>query len=1071
MSRPDRQKYLRDLYRRGNPAAAGRPSGRFRPRSRGLWNRCWPGLVGLVFSGAVLLQPWGSAEAQGPSPKPPGFREVPPIETKVKQVPGGDGSYSVPFWKQHWERARKLVFQKEYVPAVTAYKQALALKPNLDEARLELVRLLETLQRYEEASKELELFVEHQPHQLKVQQELGDLLLLRKEYRRAAEWYQRVLLKDPENLTARLSLAGAFSQIGEMEKALLEWRQVLIRDPQHLEARMNLADGLRVTRRLDEAVSIMEGLVKTVPRLPGLKKKLAQALVAAQRNKEALPYLQEINRSDPNDLEVQLLLGRVLAAGKNYDQSLPFLETYLKKKPENPAALLEKARILLNQGQINQALDTFQQIRQLSPDDVEIQREIAEAFFAAGKVPEALAEFQVLGRRFPEEYQIQEKLGHLYLQTKSYQQAVAAYEAALAIDPDYVYAQLGLARAYHLSGQKEKAVAFYQRLLKSRENPEIKLELASLLIEMERFQEALEIYEGLLRENPNLWEVRYRWATALYRLKKFRQANGQLEKLIQDQPNHSGAWTLLGYNALEWGNVREAQQAFQKVLLLGEDVGNILIRLGEIFRLLGRPFKGANYLDWALTLKPDDQEIVIQKVLALIEGGNYSQAQNLIRPLLYRNPGSLTLKRVQGRWLMALERKEEFEHLSRHLEQSFPAEQALIFQDRADYYRRKNQAGLALTTLRAAHSKKPGDLQIHRSLGRSLIENQQWAEAERLYQGLISEKVLLDEAHLRLARIRRHQGKPVQAVEHLWKALAHDPDSIEARFWLWRLQDRKERGEGFSKIEENLWEFARSRERGLLELAQQLAAEKQWDPALALLREIIEKGEDDEVILAALAAADYRLSREEYENARIFLDTLQKRFPRNQKITRKLIQAHSLNKSFGEAIEAIDGLLRIEDPQDPVLNIAKARLLEKWNKHGASQRTFTFLLTPPVDQILKEQIKKEQWPEVVSGAEALKDLWEEPPSRTIYRFYEEWVKSLAAASLDSGLHSRIRGFVEDLQARALIQKKVFLEMEGKDRLHRGQYLPARDILEALKLIDPENQEVDSDLERSYRLMP
>jgi tetratricopeptide (TPR) repeat protein len=1062
--------HRRDSSRRWNPAEAGRTSGGFRLRGRGLWNRCRPYLFGVAFSGVLLLQPPGSKEAQGTSTKVPGFREVPPIETKVKQVPG-DGSYSVPFWKQHWERGRKLVFQKEYGPAVTAYKQALALKPNLDEARLELVRLLETLQRYEEASREMELFVEHQPHQLKVQQELGDLFLLRKEYRRAAEWYQRVLLKDPENLTVRTSLAGAFFQIGEMEKALLEWRQVLIRDPQHLEARMNLADGLRVTRRLDEAISILEGLVKSVPKQPGLKKKLAQALAAAQRNKEALPYLQEINRSDPNDLEVQLLLARVLAAGKNYEQSLPYLETVLKKKPENTAALLEKARILFTQGQINQALDTFQQIRRLSPDDAETQREIAEAFFAAGRYPEALVEFQRLVRQYPENFHLQEKLGSLYLQTKNYPQAVAAYEASLAIDPDYVYAQLGLARAYNLSGQKEKAVPYYQRLLKNRENPEIKLELASLLIEMQQFPEAFEIYEGLLRENPSLWEVRYRWATALYRLKEFRKANDQLERLIQDQPNHSGAWTLLGYNALEWGNVREARQAFQKVLLLGEDVGNILIRLGEIFRLLGRPFKGANYLDWALTLKPDDQEIGIQKALAFIDGGNYSQAQNLIRPLLFKNPRSFTLNRVQGRWLMALERKEEFEHLGRHLEQSFPAEQALVFQDRAEYYGRKNQVEMALTALRAARLKKPGDLQILRHLGRVLIENQQWAEAEGFYQGLITEKVLLDEAHLRLARIKRQQGKPVQAIEHLWKALAQDPDSIEARFWLWRLQVRKEGGGGISKIEENLWEFARSQERGLLELAQQLAAEKLWEPALAILREIIEKGEDDEMILAALITADYRLSREEYEEAQIFLDTLQKRFPRNQKIIRKLIQAHSLNKSFGEAIKAIDGLLKIEDPQDPVLNIKKARLLEKWKKHGASQRTYAFLLTPPVDQILREKIHREQWPEMISGVESLKDLGEEPPSRTVYRFYEEWVKGLKTASLDSGLQTRIRDFVDGLQAMALIQKKVFLEMEGKDRLHRGHYLPARELLETLKLIDPENEEVDSDLERSYRLQP
>ncbi|HSO72276.1 MAG TPA: hypothetical protein VLR91_06470, partial [Thermodesulfobacteriota bacterium] len=315
------------------------------------------------------------------------------------------------------------------------------------------------------------------------------------------------------------------------------------------------------------------------------------------------------------------------------------------------------------------------------------------------------------------------------------------------------------------------------------------------------------------------------------------------------------------------------------------------------------------------------------------------------------------------------------------------------------------------------------------------------------------------------------QGKPDQAIEHLWKALAQDPDSVEARCWLWRLQGRKERGEGVSRIEENLWKFARSRERGLLELAQQLAAEKQWEPALALLAESIETGEDDEVILAALITADYRLSREEYESAQLLLDTLQKRFPRNQKITRKLIQAHGLNESFGEAIKMIDGLLKIEDPQDPVLNISKARLLERWNKHSASQRTYAFLLFPPVDQILREKIRREQWPEVLSGAESLKGLMEEPPSRTVYRFYEEWVKTLDTATLTPGLQAPIRDFVEDLRARALIQKKVFLEMVGKDQLHRGQYLSARSILETLKSIDPENEAVNGDLERSYRLQP
>ncbi len=137
----------------------------------------------LVCGGGLLS---GGIGAQEPPPQKTDLRGTPPIETKVRQVPGA-GSLSVPLWKQHWELARKAVLEKEISRAIRAYRQALALKPNLDEARLELVRVLESGQRYEEAAAELEVFVEHQPHNLKVQQELGDLLALRKEYRRAAD--------------------------------------------------------------------------------------------------------------------------------------------------------------------------------------------------------------------------------------------------------------------------------------------------------------------------------------------------------------------------------------------------------------------------------------------------------------------------------------------------------------------------------------------------------------------------------------------------------------------------------------------------------------------------------------------------------------------------------------------------------------------------------------------------------------------------------------------------------------------------------------------------------------------
>jgi tetratricopeptide (TPR) repeat protein len=1042
-------------------------------RSHNKW-KVGRALVPWLLTALFLGSGWGFgpvlARAQNPPLKKPEFREAPPIETKVRQVPG-EGSFSVPLWKQHWELARKAVLQKEIPQAVAAYRQALALKPNLDEARLELVRILESGQRYEEAAAELEVFVEHQPHNLKAQQELGDLLTLRKEYRRAADWYQRILQRTPENLAIRLSLAAVYNQINETEKAMIEWRQVLLRDPQHYDARLNLAEGLRATRRYDESIQLLEGLVRQYPRQPVLKKKLAQSLMAAQRGKEALPYLQELNRLDPGDLEIQLQIAQVLSAGKQYDQSLPYLETYLKKRPENPGALLEKARILLHKGQVNEAFETYDQLKKMEPKNRDLQREIAEAYYAQGKSAEALAGFEALLEYFPQDERLLEKLSRLYLQKKDYPRAIQTLERSLAIDPEGVYAQLGLARAYNMSGQKEKAVPYYQSLLKKRDHPEIKLELADLFLEIGQPGDAFPIYEELLRENPRLWTVRYRWATALYRQKEYTRASEQLETLIETQPRNSGIWTLLGYNALDRGDWKRAQEAFRQVLSLGEDRGNILMRLGIIYRLQGRPHKALSYLDWAQTLKTNEREIPVQRVLALIDGGNYALARKIIEPLLGKNPADFLLQWSYSRLLLALDRKEEFIVLNRRLEQEFPGETARLYLDRAVFFARRGQPAVEYAVLREARLKNPQDLEIRRRIGHWLIREKKWAEAEAHYQELVQEKALLDESYLSLGLIQLSQGHPEAAGEYFWKTLAADPDSVAARVWLSRL-DLPAGGRRFrSQVEKSVLQFARSQDMGLLELADIEAGENNWEKAEGFYREIMELGEDDEVLQAALRTARRGIARQRYESTELFLEDLQKRFPRNQRITRDLILTYSLNKSYAEAIRQIDGLLKIEDPLDPVLNIKKAQLLEKWHKHEASQKIFASLLKPAVDQLLWDRLQAWPWQPKPDEMASLKAVLEQRDPQSIFSFYEMFSSRSAEVPLDPETRVRLGKLLQDLEAQALIQKKVYLEMEGKDMIWRGQLMPARAVLEKLQALDPENEDVNADLERSHRLEP
>ncbi len=1018
----------------------------------------------------VLTFPVGQGELSAASnPKTKTTREMPGVETKVKQVPG-DSPFKVPLWKIHWEKARQSVLLKKYPEAVLDFQKALALKPNLDEARLELAQVLVTQERWGEAVTELEAVAEHQPLNQKVQKDLADLLSRKKEFRRAIERYQWLLQRDPDNLQIRLSLASDYFQINELEKALIEWRQVLIRDPQHVEARTHLAEVLAATRRLDESIILLEGLVKQFPKQSSLKKKLAQVLISAQRNKEALPYLQELNRQEPGEPEIQLMLAQVLSAGKQYDQSLTYLDAYLKKKPDQSSALIEKARALLFTGDYSQALEIYERLRKIEPNNVDLQREIAEAYFSSGKTKEALSEYQKLAKQFPNEYQLHEKIGELYLQNKNYSQAVSPFQKALSIEPENSVAHLNLARAYNFSGEKEKALPLYRELLSRRNDWKIQVEMADLLFDIRQFPEAFSIFQQILKEHPELWEVRFKLATGLYHQKEFDLAARELEILIQTKPDNASIWILAGYNALDQGDYPQAHKAFQKVLTLGEDQGNTLLRLGEISRLQGRPWKGISYLDWALTIKPGDQEILIEKAMALTDGGGWSLARKILEPMIQNNPDSFKVQRAWT-WLMAaLDRRDECEAGWEKLERSFPLEQDLIFKDRADFYLRKKKPELALTALRAAQIKNPKNLEIQKRIGRLLLQMRQWEEAEIFYQNLENNNILLNEVYLAQALLLIRRGKNDPAREYLWKALIKAPDSVRVRFWLWRVLNQGDMGsEELKKIEEVLFKFARSQEGGILELAEGYQEIGDWKKAYASYLELIEKGEeDDDVLLSANRISDFLLVAEKAEPLQEMLEDLQKRFPRNQGITRRLIEYYTREKEYGPAVKAIDALLKVEDPLDPVLMVHKARLLERWNKHSDSQTTYQKLLDPPVDLLFREKVNELILKQDNVDDSFLKKITGTEKTAFVNSFYEETKRKMEFLPLEPNLKDRLKTIVDDFKAKALIQKKVFLEKEGKDYLWRNQFLQARPLLEELKDIDPDNEEVHPDIDRAYR---
>jgi tetratricopeptide (TPR) repeat protein len=402
------------------------------------------------------------------------------------------------------------------------------------------------------------------------------------------------------------------------------------------------------------------------------------------------------------------------------------------------------------------------------------------------------------------------------------------------------------------------------------------------------------------------------------------------------------------------------------------------------------------------------------------------------------------------------------------METTFPEQQFSIFQDRAAYYAALGKWDWVLTALKAASAKNPLHLEVRRKLGRLLLQMNRTEEAEQFFRRLEKEGVLLEEAYWGQASLFLRRGRLDEAKERFWKALNRSASSIPVRYWLNWIYDRQAGTPSLAaQLEETLMNYSRLTEGGILSLAETYRSHEAWPKALPLYREILERGEDDEILLAATRIRDFLLKTGNLNEARDLLEDLQKRFPRNQKISRQLVQIYALRKEYGQAIRVLDGLLKQEDPRDPVLIVQKARLLEKWNKHGSSQDTYQQMLEPTVDKRLKEKIG------------ALLDRLDPPlrtqvgqgmpdnPEETVFVFYEDTARRVDLAETGS-FWKGLAPLVRELKTAALIQKKIYLEKEAKDRLWKNMYFQSRPFLETLKALDSDNEEVDADLMRSYR---
>jgi tetratricopeptide (TPR) repeat protein len=398
-----------------------------------------------------------------------------------------------------------------------------------------------------------------------------------------------------------------------LRRAQAAFQQAAELEPTLSEARAALAETYFITNDLKQAEA--EGVAavranadsygahRTLARVYTLQSGLADKSLNRAAADKAVAELREVLRVHPNDAEAYALLGEFYVATGREKEAVEALRTWTTL----PASMEGRFYQVITQG------------RELSPDAANAR--LAEVLLGAGQTAEAVAAIRRAMAIEPENPRYLQLLGEAFEAGGSADQGVVEeLKRIVAQNPANAGAAETLARAQARSGKVTAAVETLKSSIAAvkpgsdAEKFQLQLTLAKVYEEASQFDEAVAVYEDLLKSH-----------------------NIKDSPLANDRERRFAVSVLLEIAGLrqQAGQTEQALAAFDRMRALLPDTDPTAdIQKAEFLRSNGKRAEALQGVRAARQRFPEDGRLLRLEAQTLAEMGRTEEALALLRPRL-----------------------------------------------------------------------------------------------------------------------------------------------------------------------------------------------------------------------------------------------------------------------------------------------------------------------------------------------------------------------------------------------------------------------------------------------------
>ena len=371
--------------------------------------------------------------------------------------------------------------------------------------------------------------------------------------------YRRAIENSPENLVLRTDLADVHLRFSLMDDAINQYRQILRRKPDSVALRHRLACAHLWNEDFDEAVNVYFDLVELHTK--------------NEQYADVIDVLQTILSLDPQNFKARRLLIERFIAQDKIDLAIHHLRQFVDTA--------------LSLGSVDNAISALKQLIELSDDPAFVER-LAKVYEDHDNVNEAVVYYRILSKR--------------YTQEEKWTEALAICEKLVSLEPDNFDERRLLISLYQNLGRYDKAMAE-------------QFSLAGLYKEQDKVDEAAELYEAIVQQDPNHYEARRCLVDCYLAKGDLAAAMIQAEPLTERyQSERLYAQAIEMYRRLVDADptsveLREKLLSFYTLDDQRDNMLNELLTLDEIHENKGEYREAVRYLRRAIELAPERAEL------------------------------------------------------------------------------------------------------------------------------------------------------------------------------------------------------------------------------------------------------------------------------------------------------------------------------------------------------------------------------------------------------------------------------------------------------------------------------